>query len=310
MQAAHERYARQAELGRAAGDAEAEAEGEYYGGEALLVLGRNEEAKLVLARSVETCRRFGFRRTEARAMSDLALAWFVLGRYVDARSGFERALELADELGFLEGAALTHANFAMLLTFEGDLEEAERHVERHRVIALEIASPFHLAYSTLYRGEIWRQQGRGDECDRELRTALELFDNLGFHLGVLDASLHLGRMLAVEGRTAEAVPYFERAEVTATVHGLLDPAPLPTFYLALLGERPVDGLIVPDSMQLPLALEGHWILSRAGAASVHEERAKALLERLSAHLRGADLERFRRVNPIARDLLNSRGAER
>jgi len=302
---AHSRYVRQAELAREAGDAESEAEGEYYVGESLMGLARNEEARNVLSRSVERCRRHGFRRTEARATSDLALAWFVLGGLVEARASFERALELSEQLGFREGLALAHANFALLSTFEGALDEAADHIEADRRIASEIDSPFHLAYADLYLGEILRLQGLEADSERLFRDAVASFELLGFNLGVLDANLHLGRKLAEEGRSDEAVEVLRRAETTALDHSLPEPAPLPTFYLALLGERDPAQLEVPETLYRPLAVEAHWVLARAGAPGDHEAKARELLERLSGHLRGAALERFRRFNPVARDLVGS-----
>lgn len=302
MALAYERYSRQVELGRLAGDAEVEAEGEYYVGEALIGLARNEEARVVLSRSVETCRRHGYRRIEARASQDLALAWLVLGHYVEARKCLERALELSELLGYREGAAAAHANSTFLALIEGDLQEANRHSALHFALIDAMDSPFHLAYATLYRGEIRRLEGRGTVGEEDFRRALSLFEQLGFQFGVLEAAFHLGRQLAEEGRRDEAVPVLELAERTAIEHSLPDPAPLPTIYLALLGERPPEAQTVPSSMQLPLAMEAHWVLSRAGAGGLHEARAHELLDRISKHLSGEALSRFRRTHPVARAL--------
>ncbi len=305
--AAHARYERQAELAAAADDAEAGAEASYYRGEALLGLSRFEEARGVLADSIAVCRRHGFRRTEARATADLALAAFSLGRYVEARASFAGAIELAEQLGYREGAALAHANFALLSMLEGDLEEAAAHNGAHLDLARAIDSPFLETYAILYRGELRRLEGRAEEAEADSRAAFDRFRDLGFQLGVLEAAFFLGRLMFEVGRRDEAVEALREAERVAADNGLQDPAPLPSLYLALLGEREVAGLEVPARMQLPLAVEAHWVLARAGAGQEHAARTTELLDRISAHLGGAGLARFRRHHPVARAWISADG---
>ena len=305
FRAARERYALQAERARAAGDVEAEAEAEYYEGEALLGLNAYEAARAILGASVERCRRHGFRRIEARAIADLALAQYFLGRYAEARQLYERGLALAMELGSREIEALAHANYSVLATLEGDLEEAAAHNALHVDLARAIESPFHEAYALLYRGEIARLARDLAGAERAFESAAARFGALGFQLGVLESALHLGRLRLDQGRRAEAIESFELAERTAREHSLQDPAPLPTFYLALLGERSVEGLAVPDSMQLPLAAEGHWVLHLAGAPGDQAERARERVVQISAHLAGARRARFWSTHPVARELLKT-----
>jgi tetratricopeptide (TPR) repeat protein len=305
---ARERYARQAETAGAAGDVESEAEARYYEGEALLGVSAFAEARAVLGASVERCRRHGFRRVEARATADLALAEFFLGEYAAARELYGRGLELAVELGSRETEALAHANFCVLATLEGDLGEARLHNDAHLELARDIESPFHEAYGLLYRGEIDRLAGDLDGAERTLGSAAERFAALGFHLGALEAAFHLGRLHLDRGRRDEAVERFAAAERIALEHGLRDPAPLPTLYLALLGERALEGLEVPDGLQLPLAAEAHWVLDRAGAPGDHAARARRGLERIAAHLAGARRDRFWSTHPVARALARTGGS--
>jgi tetratricopeptide (TPR) repeat protein len=299
---ARERYAHQAERASAADDVESEAEARYYEGEALLGLSAFAEARAVLGASVERCRSHGFRRIEARATADLALAEFFLGGYAAARELYGRGLELAVELGSRETEALAHANFCVLATLEGDLEEARLHNDAHLELARDIESPFHEAYGLLYRGEVDRLAGDLGSAERALGSAAQRFAALGFHLGALEAAFHLGRLHLDQERRGDAVERFALAERIALEHGLREPAPLPTFYLALLGERPADGLEVPEGLQLPLAVEGHWVLDRAGAPGDHAARARRGLDQIAAHLDGARRARFWSTHPVARKL--------
>ncbi len=298
--AAHSRYGRQASLAAQAGDVESAAEAGYYLGESLLGLSRFSEARDVLDRAVAKCRRHGFRRVEARATADLALAAFALGLYPEARANYLRAIELAEELGYREGAALGHGNFALLAMLEGDLGEAAEHNSAHLELALAIESAFLATYAGLYRGELRRLQGDAAAAEADYRAALADFRGFGFQLGVLESLFFLGRLLCETGRREEAIELLREAEQVATDHELRDPAPLPTLYLALLGDRPVEGLDVPPTLQLPLAVEAHWVLAQAGAGEHHARRASELAHRISGHLRGAALSRFWTHHPVAR----------
>lgn len=300
-------YEAQIEGARAAGDAEGEAEGSYNLGESYLGLRRFEEARGHLERSVERFRASRFLRGEARAQADLALAFIFLGDLARARANFEQSIAHSRGIGFLEGEALALANLSGLALLEGSLDEARQLLDSWRACNQALGSPFIDAYWALHSGDWARAAGRPDDSVRLYEDAHGRFRDLEAHYGLADTSLALGRVLLDQGERAGALARFREAQELIERHSLVDPAPLPAAYLALLGEGDANAIAVPETMQIGQKAEAHLVLHRAGASADHLAACTEILQRISRHLEGAALERFFRDNPVAAEARRQAG---
>jgi Flp pilus assembly protein TadD len=159
----------------------------------------------------------------------LPATWLQLGTWRDTRTLFEHALavtgrnylarvhlgllavqdgdDAAAEEHFLEALddapnlPSAHNNLGLLYKKRGDVERALVHWERR--ILLEPRAGTHVNLAGLYLA-------RGREGDRE-RALAHLGSALELRPDQFDANLAMGRLLAQEGRVAEALSYYERA---------------------------------------------------------------------------------------------------
>lgn len=301
---ARRRYARQAEIASAAGDAAGAAEAGYYLGETLLALGRCDEARERLEVSVEALRELGASRVEARATADLALAWFMLGDLGRADRLYASSITLSREIGFLEGEVLALGNRTLLALTEGDVEKASDLISVWVDRTLALGSPFHDAYNLLYRGDYELLRGREDAAGALYRRALDAFRALEGWYGVAEAALALVRLEIERGDGGRLDPersgaLLREAESLVETHSMHSLHPLPTAYRALLGE--VDPATVPHgAAAVHCEAELRLVLHRAGGEEEHLRRALELLATLSQHLDGAGVQRFWRHNRLAR----------
>ncbi|HMB52065.1 MAG TPA: tetratricopeptide repeat protein, partial [Thermoanaerobaculia bacterium] len=301
-------YAEQAEIAAAAGDAAGAAEAGYYLGEALLALGRCDEARERLEVSVEALRELGASRVEARATADLALAWTLLGDLGRADRLYLRSITLSREIGFLEGEVLALGNRTLLALTEGNPEKVAKLISVWGDRTLSLGSPFHDAYHLLYRGDHELLRGHAEEAGVLYVQALDAFRAMEGWYGVAEAALALARLdlLAVapgEGsRPADGertAALLREAETLVETHSMHMLAPLPTAYRALLGEVELEA--VPErAATVPCEAELRLVLHRTGGGDEHLERALELLTTLSRHLDAAGVERFWRHNWLAR----------
>ncbi len=112
-------------------------------GDALLHLGRYDEAQLHLTRSVVLSRRHGLRRT-ASGLVGLAGLHFARGRWHQAVAGYEQAAEAARAVGEMQALVLALTGLARVLTreapepsHEADLGCARQAVEEATRVSIE-----------------------------------------------------------------------------------------------------------------------------------------------------------------------------
>jgi arylsulfatase A-like enzyme/predicted Zn-dependent protease len=189
--------------------------------EAQAALGRTQAAAATLAQAVQVNPSLEFLRLR------LAEAHFGLGRLADARAEYEAALALdprssrawmglaeialrqgraAEERAVLQRAleagvrsAAVLGRLAQIEAQAGDAARADAHAAEAVALVPEFAAGWWVW------GEAAEKRGQGAEAARRFTRAIEL------GLATPSTLLHLGRLLAAQGRRAEARPYLERA---------------------------------------------------------------------------------------------------
>ena len=102
-------------------------------------------------------------------------------------------------------------SLAQLLIEKGKIEEAERYAldARETVGAQDITS---LSTTAFALGLVRAAQGRDEEAEELLRSALETAKETDFREVQLSALQHLAQFLRERGRDEEAAPFEERRE--------------------------------------------------------------------------------------------------
>jgi len=133
---------------------------------------------------------------------------------------------------------------------------------------------------------------------------LALARELGAQEELALALFAMARVHLEAGGEELAVASLREAAELVEQQGYAEPGPLPLAHLALLGEHPAEQVEIGEACPVVVRAEAHLTLHRAGAERGHLAEARRLCERLSAHLRDADRQRFWGVHPIARAVLD------
>ncbi len=167
----------------------------------------------ILESMVESLDRDGIRDPEAlvRLYSSL------LDAYLDAGL-FERAAACAAELDRLAPRlsdplrlAQMHLHVAHLYLVRGDIQDAERSLQRaedaYRLLNLKVET----GYAFLAKGYVLIRDGRLDEARHELEQALAIFEETGDGKDLTRALNELARVERLEGRMERAREFLERS---------------------------------------------------------------------------------------------------
>lgn len=156
-------------------------------GEALMLLGRVEEAVSYFSRATELGDR------DARTAAKLAACWKQLGKPAAAIEHQQRAVEMApDQIAF-------RSELALMLLATGQLIKAEEQYQE-----LLVRHPEH-AQANSNLGMILGRSGRLSEAEHLLRTAIRVEPDFA------PAHVNLGIVLRQQQRYDEAITHFERA---------------------------------------------------------------------------------------------------
>lgn len=129
----------------------------------------------------------------AEAWNNLGNEYRLLERWAEAKAALDRARELEP------GSAVVQLNFALLYLAQGKLDPAKESL--YQVIKINPSK----AAAHFLLGMIDFQQGRTELAGRRFRRALELDPD-----ATPEARVFLARVLAAQGRTAEAVRELEQ----------------------------------------------------------------------------------------------------
>ena len=179
--------------------------------------GRLDEAVTLLEAAIDILVESGDRGDAARAEVRLGDVLLLNGRIEEGVSRLESALSTHDAEGDESAIATVCAQLGRLLFFEGRRDEAIPYVER----ALELAERLRLAEvvveALINKGLIL--QRRPNESLGLMRQALVLAEEAGVDRGALRACMNLSYLLALAGRTDEAVEAVEHGIALARRRG-------------------------------------------------------------------------------------------
>ena len=164
-----------------------DADAHYNLGNALLMLGRLDEAEASYRRALQTS------PDHVDAYYNLGNTLRNLGRLGEAEASYRRALEIRPDF------AEVHGNMGNVLLEQGRPEEAEASYRR----ALQIKPAYAVAHYNL--GNLLHERGRLNEAEASYRRALQISP------GSADMHSNLGNVLQDLGRMEEAEASYRRA---------------------------------------------------------------------------------------------------
>lgn len=147
--------------------------------QALLDLGRVEEALVANTQSLLLLRGSGARRMEAQALSQLARARRAAGDLVVAAGLLEESLHIARDLGDEFGEAYLLVEYAEVQALLERNDEAELALAASRDLCQAISAPSLEAFGAFTLGNLRRAQGRLAEAGACFARAAELWDAVG-----------------------------------------------------------------------------------------------------------------------------------
>ena len=101
------------------------------------------------------------------------------GERREAIHHFETALRIASSFNWCEALFWTHHDAAELFDNQGELEDANSHIERAKSYAVDRAFQYELGRATRIQANVWYQQHRLEDAKSEALHSLEIFEKLG-----------------------------------------------------------------------------------------------------------------------------------
>ncbi|MEU8149375.1 tetratricopeptide repeat protein [Nonomuraea sp. NPDC048901] len=193
---------------RAARDSYAEAKMLNRLGLSLYDLGRYDDAVERFEEALQIWHRLGERGREAGSLRRLGLVSAARGDHEVAIARFTASIAMYRESGADRQAALGLTDLAGVLLAQGRGSDAVIHLEQARRMLSEVDDLYNRARVGILLGYAHVDQ---EQADRELRSALEIMDQLGSSAGRAAALEGLGELAERTGRPEEAHHYYEMA---------------------------------------------------------------------------------------------------
>ncbi|MEV1241910.1 tetratricopeptide repeat protein [Nonomuraea sp. NPDC050022] len=193
---------------RAAGDVYGQAKMLNRLGLSLNDLGRYDDAVERFEEALEIWRRLGERGREAGSLRRLGLVSAARGDHEVAIARFTASIAMYRESGADRQAALGLMDLAGVLVAQGRGPDAVIHLEKARALLRGADDLYNRARVGIFLGYAYADQER---ADRELRSALEIMDQLGSSVGRAAALEGLGELARRTGRPEEAHHCYEMA---------------------------------------------------------------------------------------------------
>jgi tetratricopeptide (TPR) repeat protein len=143
--------------------------------------------------AVEAARRNGDKRTEARALLDLAWVYWRQGRYAESSGTCQAAMGLCREIGDSFGESRAHNTLGNVCLAQHEYERAHHHLAQALALSREIGNPVGEAYALNNLGISHERQGRHDEAVDHHQRALALHRRLASRNGEARALDLLGQ---------------------------------------------------------------------------------------------------------------------
>src|SRR5262249_15553984 len=124
-------------------------------------------------KAIEEASSVDAREALAHASYVLDYALVALGRYSEAVYS-DRALAIYEELGDLDQQGAVLNNLGMFAYFQGNWDESISLYQRAEQVLERAGDRWHASFATANRGELLADQGRFEEAEPLLRTALRI----------------------------------------------------------------------------------------------------------------------------------------
>jgi tetratricopeptide (TPR) repeat protein/DNA-binding SARP family transcriptional activator len=157
--------------------------------------------------ALEAARNLGDRQAEARALSDLSVAYFILGQVDDAVAHQQRALDLRRVLGRRSDIAVSLHNLGVMLKELGDPEAALQHHEEALEIRRALGESAREANTLGVLAEANLELGNEAVAHAQLQESLAKYRQVGDVVGMAETLRSLGEILLARGETGEAIAH-------------------------------------------------------------------------------------------------------
>jgi tetratricopeptide (TPR) repeat protein len=208
-----------------------------------------------------------------RIEQNLGILDSVQGRHEDALAHYRHALEAFELAGDEAGCAIALHNLGLIGCRRGELQDAERALDRSAAIAARIGDVHLAALCELHRAEVLHARQDYDEASRRAETALLQFERLGYARGRAEALRVIGQVLRDTGRPVLAEERLRAAVSLAVEDGWVLGQAEASRELARLRQR--AGL---DREALSLLGEAHRLFRRLDARLEVEDVAQRMAE--------------------------------
>jgi HD-GYP domain-containing protein (c-di-GMP phosphodiesterase class II) len=143
-------------------------------------------------------------RLRARVEQNLGILANIHGELDEASTRYQRSLEAYRTAGDDHGCAVAYNNLGMVSADRGRLEEADRYFRECQRLAAEGEDRFLLADCLVNHAEVEVARQRFEDARQHAEVALELFVQLGGHGAKADAHRVLGMLYRETGRPERA----------------------------------------------------------------------------------------------------------
>jgi eukaryotic-like serine/threonine-protein kinase len=175
-----------------------------YQGDALLKLGRTQEAILLFRESADLCEKAGYQWGVGQALSNVAGGLLVLGDLEGAQKANEDSLAIAQRLGSAIGIAAQFHALGELHRDRGELAEALPLLQQSREWCVRMGDRLREAQAINTLGTVLLGRGDLKGAQRRFERALDLSQSISSPTDEALAMNNLGSILAAQGELAEA----------------------------------------------------------------------------------------------------------
>lgn len=198
--------------------------GKIFGREGwfLFHLGRHEEAKDLLERSIKVLVQHKARQEQVFSLNYLGALLFHLGILEEAEAHLEKSLTICQEVGDRFGSTVTRNVLGQIAYQQGNYEEARHLYQESLTIKRDLGDRWGMTFSLRYLGIMASAQGEHREARRLFDESLSISQQIGDRRGVAETLSRLGDLAVKEDdlESAEAAYQHSLAVYTEIHHQL------------------------------------------------------------------------------------------
>ncbi len=176
--------------------------------------GLRQKAIEVLRQALELARSAGMETELATIFSNMATVFSASGNYKRALFFYRKARTIDERLDSEVGLIFDHANMAITYVRAKNPQAAIEHADAAIALMKRIPSPANLIKSYIARGWAFILLSRNPDAKSELERAIRLARRLSLKDWLWRAQLLLARNQAMQGKKAQAIKTYQRAQAT------------------------------------------------------------------------------------------------